>query len=137
MHVCCAATSENIRVSATIEKGCVFHDSGTVLDFGTHPTSSRKTNVTASIVNNRSTWSVECTPEIPVDFGSTALVSKLETINGSAQIICSAQTPYSVGLSDGQHFNTTRRMKHQSEDNYIKYEVYKNWSPQRWGECWH
>lgn len=68
-----------------------------------------------------------------VDFGSTALVSKFETINGSAQIICSAQTPYSVGLSDGQHFNTTRRMKHQSEDNYIKYEVYKNWSPQRWG----
>lgn len=101
MHVCCAATSENIRVSATIEKGCVFHDSGTVLDFGTHPTSSRKTNVTASIVNNRSTWSVECTPEIPVN----------------------------IIFDNGKNFDTatqTRRLKSEAGTYFINYQIYSN-----------
>lgn len=68
-----------------------------------------------------------------VDLGSAALVSKFDTASGMVQIICSAQTPYSVGLSNGQNFNTTRRLKHQSKNNYIAYDIYKNFSPQRWG----
>lgn len=68
-----------------------------------------------------------------IDFGSAALVSKFDTVNGYVRITCSAKTPYSVGLSNGQYFNNTRRMKHQSKNTYIGYEVYKNWSPQRWG----
>ena len=68
-----------------------------------------------------------------VDLGSAALVSKFDTASGMVQIICSAQTPYSVGLSDGQNFDTTRRLKHQSKNNYIAYDIYKNFSPQRWG----
>lgn len=68
-----------------------------------------------------------------ISFGSAALVSKFDTVNGVVQITCSAQTPYSVGLSNGQNFNATRRMKHQSQSNYIGYEVYKNVTQQRWG----
>lgn len=69
-----------------------------------------------------------------ISFGSAALISNFSTVNGTVHITCSADTPYSVGLSDGQNFKKTRRMKHQSQASYIAYDVYKNTSSQRWGD---
>ncbi len=96
-----AETSANIKISATIEKGCAFYDSGAVLDFGSHPTSSKETNVTASVVNNRSTWSLECTPGIPV----------------------------SITFDNGKNFDTatqTRRLKSEVGNYFVNYQVYSN-----------
>src|SRR5690606_18069054 len=36
-----------------------------------------------------------------INFGTAPLVSKFKPVTGTVQITCSAQTPYTVGLSDG------------------------------------
>lgn len=68
-----------------------------------------------------------------VSFGSAAFTSQFNPVSGTVQIACSSETPYSVGLSDGQNFNAGRRLKHESQASYIPYEVYKNNTTQRWG----
>jgi spore coat protein U-like protein len=68
-----------------------------------------------------------------INFGSAAFTSQFNPVTGTVQIKCSAQTPYNVGLSDGNHFNVTRRLKHSSQDIFIGYEVYKNSTTNRWG----
>lgn len=68
-----------------------------------------------------------------INFGTAPLVSKFNPITGTVQITCSAQTPYTVGLSDGQNYSGNRRMKNISGNQYIPYEIYKNTTTQRWG----
>lgn len=68
-----------------------------------------------------------------ISFGTAPLVSKFNPVTGTVQITCSAQTPYMVGLSDGQNYLENRRMKNLNSNHYIPYEVYKNTTPQRWG----
>ena len=54
-------------------------------------------------------------------------------MTGTVQITCSAETPYSVGLSDGQNFDQTRRMLNTIGSGYLPYEIYKNTTTDRWG----
>ncbi len=68
-----------------------------------------------------------------INFGTAPLVSKFNPVTGTVQITCSAQTPYTVGLSDGQNYNQNRRMKNLSSNNYLPYEIYKNTTTERWG----
>lgn len=68
-----------------------------------------------------------------INFGTAPLVSKFNPVTGTIQVTCSAQTPYTVGLSDGQNYSQNRRMKNQSSNYYLPYEIYKNTSTERWG----
>lgn len=68
-----------------------------------------------------------------VSFGSAVFTSQFNSVTGTVQIACSSDTPYNVGLSNGQNFNVTRRLKHASQASYIGYEVYKNNTTARWG----
>lgn len=70
-----------------------------------------------------------------INFGKAPLVSKFNPVTGTVQITCSAETPYSVGLSDGQNFDQTRRMLNTIGSGYLPYEIYKNTTttPERWG----
>lgn len=68
-----------------------------------------------------------------INFGTAPLVSKFNPVTGTVQITCSAQTPYTVGLSNGQNYSQNRRMKNLSSNNYLPYEIYKNTTTQRWG----
>ena len=69
-----------------------------------------------------------------INFGTAPLVSKFNPVTGTVQITCSAQTPYTVGLSNGQNYSENRRMKNVSGNQYIPYEIYKNTTTQRWGD---
>ncbi len=96
-----AITTANIKVSATIQKGCIFKESSVALDFGSYPTSSQEKNVTASILNDRNTWSLECTPDIPV----------------------------SIVFGNGNNFdntNQTRRLRNESGGFFIDYQIYSD-----------
>ena len=96
-----AETTANFKLTATIQKGCAFNDTGAVLNFGTHPTSSKESRVTASVVNNKSTWSIECTPEIPV----------------------------SISFDNGKNFDAatqTRRLKNETSNYFVNYQIYSN-----------
>ncbi|MFX5119153.1 spore coat U domain-containing protein [Acinetobacter baumannii] len=68
-----------------------------------------------------------------INFGTAPLVSKFNPVTGTVQITCSAQPPYTVGLSNGQNYSQNRRMKNVSGNQYIPYEIYKNTTTQRWG----
>lgn len=68
-----------------------------------------------------------------INFGTAPLVSKFNPVTGSIKITCSAQTPYTVGVNNGQNYSQTRRMKNQSSNQYLPYEIYKNTSTNRWG----
>lgn len=67
-----------------------------------------------------------------VDFGTAAFADAFQPVQTSLGVRCSAKTPYSVGLSNGQNASgQTRRMRNGS--NFLQYEVYKNASKERWG----
>ncbi|NNP74330.1 hypothetical protein A7P53_02105 [Acinetobacter defluvii] len=68
-----------------------------------------------------------------INFGKAPLVSKFNPVTGTVQITCSAETPYSVGLSDGQNFDQTRRMLNTTGSGYLPYEIYKHTTTNRWG----
>lgn len=68
-----------------------------------------------------------------VDFGTVALVSQFVTKTRTISIRCSADTSYTVGLSNGDNYaGGSRRMKLGS--NYLRYELYQGTSGStRWG----
>lgn len=68
-----------------------------------------------------------------INFGTAPLISKFNPVTGTVQITCSAQTPYTVSLSNGQNYTENRRMKNVRGNQYISYEIYKNTTTQRWG----
>lgn len=69
-----------------------------------------------------------------INFGSAPFPSALQPVSTSLGIICSAKTPYSVSLNDGQNMqNGQRRMKNATGSYYLAYEIYKGSDKQRWG----
>lgn len=94
-----AETTATINFSAKIEKGCAFKESSVSLDFGSHPTSSQETNVSASILNDAASWKLECTPDIPV----------------------------TIVVGNGMSFDNTtqsRRLKNSESNHFINYKIY-------------
>ena len=76
-----------------------------------------------------------------VNFGTAAFAGAFQPVQTSMGIRCSAKTPYTVGLNNGLYPQAAnqRAMKHNSTNNYLSYEIYKNSSTQRWGtgnESW-
>lgn len=87
-----------------------------------------------SIINITLTVEEDCNINAQnINFGTAPLVSKFNPVTGTVQITCSAQTPYTVGLSNGQNYSQNRRMKNLSSNHYLPYEIYKNTTTQRWG----
>lgn len=60
-----AETTANVRVSATISRGCALQESSEHLNFGTHP-SMAQGKKTAQIHNSLNSWRIECAPDMPV-----------------------------------------------------------------------
>ena len=72
-----------------------------------------------------------------ISFGTAPLATKFDAIQSTLGVKCSTNTPYSVGLGDGQNYaaaGNQRAMKSTSGNNYLKYEIYKNNSTNRWGK---
>lgn len=69
-----------------------------------------------------------------IDFGDEPLVRRFSEQEVLIVVQCSAETPYTLGLSDGNHATGGQRRMFSGE-NYLNYEVYKNdgsnWT--RWG----
>lgn len=87
-----------------------------------------------SIINITLTVTEDCNINAQnINFGKAPLVSKFNPVTGTVQITCSAETPYSVGLSDGQNFDQTRRMLNTTGSGYLPYEIYKHTTTNRWG----
>lgn len=70
-------------------------------------------------------------------FGSAALIANFNPITRTIAIRCSADTAYTVGLSDGSNAdNGVRRMQAGTTGNYLRYEIYKSAaSTERWGSA--
>lgn len=68
----------------------------------------------------------------PLDFGSAAFVGSFDPVTQSITIRCSKGAAYTVGIDNGQHFSTNRRMINGA--NAIAYEIYyPSSSLTRWG----
>ncbi|HCW3749056.1 spore coat protein U domain-containing protein [Acinetobacter baumannii] len=70
-----------------------------------------------------------------VNFGTAAFASKLEPVQSSMGIRCSLKTPYYVSLNNGlsPQNGDQRAMKSQSGNVFLKYDIFKNSSNDRWG----
>ena len=67
-----------------------------------------------------------------INFGSAPVTAAFSDVDGTINIICTKGTFYSVGLSKGDNFSGSRRMK--SGSNFIDYEIYKgNQAHEVWG----
>lgn len=88
----------SFNITAAIENGCSLSNAEQVLDFGHHPvTSSDK--VQSFILNTAQSWNIRCTQDLPV----------------------------SVMLGGGNNAeNNIRRMKHESQSNFVPYRLYQN-----------
>ena len=55
---------------------------------------------------------------------------------GTLTVTCTNQTPYNVGIDEGSHFDTTRRMQEDGGSTYyVPYALYRDASrTQAWGE---
>lgn len=87
----------SFNITASIENGCSLNNAEQVLDFGRYPVVSQDT-VKASVLNTAQTWNIRCTQNLPV----------------------------SVTLGGGNYVeNNIRRMKHESQSNYVSYRLYQ------------
>ncbi|MDG9729760.1 spore coat U domain-containing protein [Ignatzschineria sp. RMDPL8A] len=67
-----------------------------------------------------------------INFGSAPVTAAFSDVDGTINIICTKGTFYSAGLSKGDNFSGSRRMK--SGSNFIDYEIYKgNQAHEVWG----
>ncbi|NLD08039.1 MAG: spore coat protein U domain-containing protein [Xanthomonadaceae bacterium] len=67
-----------------------------------------------------------------INFGSAPVTAAFSDVEGTINIICTKGTFYSAGLSKGDNFSGSRRMK--SGSNFIDYEIYKgNQAHEVWG----
>jgi len=71
-----------------------------------------------------------------INFGTVPLVSRFNPVNGTISIRCSADTSYTVGLSDGDNFaGGWRRMRRDLTNDYLRYEIYQaRTGTARWGK---
>jgi spore coat protein U-like protein len=82
------------------------------------------------------TVSKDCLITAPnIDFGSAPLVSRFNPVTRTISIRCSADTSYTVGLSNGANFdNGWRRMRRDLTSDYLRYEIYQATTGiARWG----
>lgn len=88
-------------------------------------------NVTITIT---SSCSIETTTNL--DFGTVASTATNVDANGTLTVTCTNQTPYNVGIDEGSHFDTTRRMQEDGGSTYyVPYALYRDASrTQAWGE---
>lgn len=72
-----------------------------------------------------------------VNLGTSAFVDKFEPVVTSMGVRCSAKTPYTVSLNNGMYAqgDKQRAMKLSSGNSFMKYEIYKNTSMNRWGSA--
>ncbi|WP_151812375.1 Csu type fimbrial protein [Acinetobacter bereziniae] len=70
-----------------------------------------------------------------INFGTAAFATEFEPVQTSMGIRCSAKTAYNVSLDDGLYLQNgfQRAMKSNSGNNYLRYEIYKNSTTERWG----
>lgn len=71
-----------------------------------------------------------------VNLGTAAFADAFVPVQTSMGIRCSAKTSYNVGLNNGlnpQGSLPARAMKSELGNNYLRYEIYKNSSTERWG----
>lgn len=70
-----------------------------------------------------------------VNFGTAAFIGQFKPVQTSMGIRCSTKTPYFVSLNNGLYpqNGNQRAMKSQTSNDYLKYEIYKNSTSERWG----
>jgi spore coat protein U-like protein len=70
-----------------------------------------------------------------INFGTAAFIGQFQPVQTSMGIRCSINTPYSVSLNNGLYpqDGTQRAMKSQTSNDFMKYEIYKNATTERWG----
>lgn len=69
-----------------------------------------------------------------LDFGTQGTLTSNIDATSNVSVTCTNNTPYQVGLNDGQHFSATRRM--QSLLNYVSYDLYRDAGRSlRWGDA--
>ena len=70
-----------------------------------------------------------------MNLGTAAFADAFVPVQTSMGIRCSAKTPYNVGLNNGLNPRSRpqRAMKSETRNNYLRYEIYKNSSTERWG----
>ncbi|NIF21297.1 Csu type fimbrial protein [Candidatus Pantoea multigeneris] len=67
-----------------------------------------------------------------LSFGSAPLVSSFSSVSQTINVTCSKGSTYTVGLSNGSYYTTTRNMA--SGTNRLAYEIYKGTTgTSRWG----
>lgn len=71
-----------------------------------------------------------------VNLGTAAFIGQFEPVQTSMGIRCSVNTAYSVSLNNGLYSQNgnQRAMKSQLTNDYLKYEIYKNSTSERWGQ---
>jgi len=93
-----AETTASFEVQASIVKGCLLTSAEQSIDFQKHAVTAQ-TQVTASLANTAQTWNIRCTENLPI----------------------------SITINSGEHYLVNRwRMKHQSQDQYIPYQLYRD-----------
>lgn len=70
-----------------------------------------------------------------VNFGTAAFAGAFEPVKTTMGIKCSSKTPYHVSLNNGLNpqNGSQRAMKSTTSNNFLKYEIYKNETLERWG----
>lgn len=70
-----------------------------------------------------------------VNFGTSPFADVFTPVQTSLGVRCSVYTPYYVGLNNGLYPQTgnQRAMKASNSNNFLRYEIYKNATTERWG----
>lgn len=70
-----------------------------------------------------------------VNFGTAPFADVFVPVQTSMGVRCSVYTPYRVGLNNGLYpqSGNQRAMKASNSNNYLRYEIYKNATTERWG----
>lgn len=70
-----------------------------------------------------------------VNFGTAPFADVFTPVQTSMGVRCSVFTPYRVGLNNGLYpqSGNQRAMKASNSNNFLRYEIYKNASTERWG----
>jgi spore coat protein U-like protein len=70
-----------------------------------------------------------------VNFGTSPFADVFTPVQTSLGVRCSVFTPYHVGLNNGLYPQTgnQRAMKASNSNNFLRYEIYKNATTERWG----
>lgn len=94
----------------------------------TNTVSTSNFTVSASVVSNCSVAAQD------LDFGSVPTLLSSVDGSGTINVTCTSGATYSVGLSNGNNFSLTRRMREGVSTKYVSYELYRDATRLlRWG----